>query len=535
MNISICNICGANYEYRNGRWKCPACGAYKPDELSPEEQTLLNIANQRLRVQDFSEAENLFDDIIQKYPRNPYAYWGRLLSRHHIKHERDYDGSMIPTCYAPEIDSVYQDKDAWKAIELSEGSTKKEFTEQIQYIEASRKEWIEKASKEKPYDIFISYKDSDDGGINRTPDSVDAMEIYTHLKDQGYRVFYSRDSLREKPGEKYEPYINQAIATAKIMIVYSLSSEHIMSTWVKNEWTRYQKMIKEGSKRKESLLVVYKGFSPSELPTSLSTLQCMDASKMTFLGDLDNYVKSLLKEKNKNSRYEYTSNTESRAQGDDRKNNALTCPACGGNFSVSDLTDDDDFVTCIDCGKVFFTSDIFPNVNAYRAKKADEKRKAEEEERNREKQERTRQEKEKREAERISLEQEKLRLERERRETERIRSEQEKLRQERERIEEEKRQFELIRQKTAYNYSKYRATYGDYDAMSERPTKYCNKWVAFCLCFFYLGFFGVHRFYEGDKKWGKIYLCTLGLFGYGWLFDLIRILCKPTRYPKKVQ
>ena len=26
MNQNICNICGANYEYRNGRWKCPACG-----------------------------------------------------------------------------------------------------------------------------------------------------------------------------------------------------------------------------------------------------------------------------------------------------------------------------------------------------------------------------------------------------------------------------------------------------------------------------------------------------------------------------
>ena len=41
MSQNICNICGANYEYRNGRWVCPACGAYKQEELSNEEVTLL--------------------------------------------------------------------------------------------------------------------------------------------------------------------------------------------------------------------------------------------------------------------------------------------------------------------------------------------------------------------------------------------------------------------------------------------------------------------------------------------------------------
>lgn len=34
------------------------------------------------------------------------------------------------------------------------------------------------------------------------------------------------------------------------------------------------------------------------------------------------------------------------------------------------------------------------------------------------------------------------------------------------------------------------------------------------------GFLGAHRFYFGKKVSGVIYLCTLGLLGIGWLFDL---------------
>lgn len=56
-----------------------------------------------------------------------------------------------------------------------------------------------------------------------------------------------------------------------------------------------------------------------------------------------------------------------------------------------------------------------------------------------------------------------------------------------------------------------------------------NKWIAFILCLF-LGIIGAHKFYEGRIGMGVLYLFTAGLFGIGWLIDLISLLFKPNPY-----
>jgi len=56
-----------------------------------------------------------------------------------------------------------------------------------------------------------------------------------------------------------------------------------------------------------------------------------------------------------------------------------------------------------------------------------------------------------------------------------------------------------------------------------------NKWVAFLLCLF-LGYFGVHKFYEGKIGMGVLYVLTVGLFGIGWLIDTIILRLRPEPY-----
>ena len=50
-----------------------------------------------------------------------------------------------------------------------------------------------------------------------------------------------------------------------------------------------------------------------------------------------------------------------------------------------------------------------------------------------------------------------------------------------------------------------------------------SRTAALLLCIF-LGEIGAHRFYAGKVGTGLLYLFTGGLFGIGWLVDLIKII-----------
>lgn len=296
MSANICNICGANLIYKDGKWVCPACGAYKTEEISNEEVTLLYNAAQKLRLASFDDAEEAYRDIIAKYPENSEGHWGLVLSKYGIKYEDDYDGKKLPTCYATSIESVLTDKDYLDAVRLCKDKYQKEYyIEQGKVLEKIRVEWLEKASKEPKYDVFLCFKDSDKlNNMERTDDSIEVANLYTHLSSLGYKVFYSRESLRDKVAEKYEPYIYNALNTAAVMIVYGSKIEYFSSVWMKNEWTRYVRRLREGLKIEGSLVIACDGVNPSDLPRPLNQMQVLDARKKTFYGDLEAHIAKII-------------------------------------------------------------------------------------------------------------------------------------------------------------------------------------------------------------------------------------------------
>ncbi len=146
------------------------------------------------------------------------------------------------------------------------------------------------SQKEEPFDVFICYKESDSNG-RRTPDSVMANDLYHQLTQEGFKVFFARITLEDKLGSAYEPYIFAALNSAKVMVVLGTKPEYFKAVWVKNEWSRYLSLIKQGEKK--VLIPAYKDMDPYDLPEEFSHLQAQDMSKLGFMQDLIRGIKKL--------------------------------------------------------------------------------------------------------------------------------------------------------------------------------------------------------------------------------------------------
>lgn len=59
-----------------------------------------------------------------------------------------------------------------------------------------------------------------------------------------------------------------------------------------------------------------------------------------------------------------------------------------------------------------------------------------------------------------------------------------------------------------------------------------NKWIALLFCIF-LGWMGAHKYYEGEIGRGILYTLTFGIFGVGWIVDIIILAFKPNPYLAK--
>lgn len=146
------------------------------------------------------------------------------------------------------------------------------------------------SQKEDPFDVFICYKESNNQG-KRTPDSVLAQELYYELTELGYKVFFARITLEDKLGSAYEPYIFAALNSSKVMVALGTKPEYFNAVWVKNEWSRYLALIKNGAKK--ILIPAYRDMDPYDLPEEFSHLQAQDMSKLGFMQDLVRGIQKL--------------------------------------------------------------------------------------------------------------------------------------------------------------------------------------------------------------------------------------------------
>ena len=296
MAVIKCKMCGGDLNLTEGAStaECEYCGSVQtiPKVDDEKKLTLFARAN-RLRIAcEFDKAAGIYESIVADFPEEAEAYWGLVLCNYGIEYVDDpATGKKIPTCHRSSFDSIMEDSDFEQALENADPAARRVYREEAKQIEEIRKGIISVSSNEQPYDIFICYKETDANG-DRTLDSVLAQDVYDALADKGYRVFFSRITLEDKLGMEYEPYIFAALNSAKIMLAFGTDFEYYNAVWVKNEWSRYLKLMAKD--KAKHLIPCYKGIDAYDMPKEFAKLQAQDLGKVGATQDLLRGVEKIL-------------------------------------------------------------------------------------------------------------------------------------------------------------------------------------------------------------------------------------------------
>ena len=295
MAVFKCKMCGGNLEVQEGMTvcECEYCGTQQTlPKLDDERKiNLYDRANHFRRNNEYDKASNIYEQILNEDNSDAEAYWSLVLCKYGIEYVEDPSShKRIPTVNRAQFTSIFDDDNYKSAIKYADSSQRVIYENEAKAINEIQKGILSISSKEDPFDVFICYKETDNNG-RRTPDSVLANELYHQLTQEGFRVFFARITLEDKLGSAYEPYIFAALNSAKMMVVLGTKPEYFNAVWVKNEWSRFLALIKQGQKK--ILIPAYKDMDPYDLPEEFSHLQAQDMSKLGFMQDLIRGIKKI--------------------------------------------------------------------------------------------------------------------------------------------------------------------------------------------------------------------------------------------------
>ena len=291
-----CKMCGYMVELPEGATvgECPACGSTTtfPKLNSEHTEQLYARAEHFRQLNDFDKAADAYEAVVRELPDDPEAYWGLVLARYGIEYVEDpLSHERVPTCHRVQYESILADGDYKSALEHADAAQRDIYEAEAKRISEIQKGILAISAQEKPFDVFICYKETTDGG-SRTKDSTIAQDIYYQLVNAGYKVFFARITLEDKLGQQYEPYIFAALNSAKVMLVIGSRKEYFNAVWVRNEWSRYLALMKKD--RSRLLIPCYKDMDAYDIPEELSMLQSQDMSKIGFIQDILHGIKKVL-------------------------------------------------------------------------------------------------------------------------------------------------------------------------------------------------------------------------------------------------
>ena len=296
MAIFKCKMCGGTLEINNNEsvGTCEYCGTQQTVPKTDDEviTNLFNRANNLRLKCEFDKAAQIYEKIIQQDDSQAEAHWGLVLCKYGIEYVEDPKTfKRIPTCHRTSFDAVTTDVDYQAAIDYSDTMQQSIYEAEARAIDRIQKDILVIVKNEKPFDVFLCYKETDADG-KRTIDSTIANDIYYQLTQEGFKVFYAAITLEDKLGQEYEPYIFAALNSAKVMLVLGTKPEYFTAVWVKNVWSRFMNLMK--TDRSKLLIPCYRDMDAYDLPEEFAHLQSQDMSKIGFINDVVRGIRKVI-------------------------------------------------------------------------------------------------------------------------------------------------------------------------------------------------------------------------------------------------
>lgn len=281
-------MCGGDIHAEAGAafGTCDSCQTTStlPRAIDDRIVNLFNRANHFRRQYEFDQALAIYDSILNEDATNAEAHWGVVLCRYGIEYIEDPKTKrLLPTCHRTQQASILFDINYLAAIENAIGQAQLLYKTEANEIAEIQKKIIAIANSASSYDVFICYKETSTSG-GRTLDSTFAQDIYYQLVNSGVKVFFSRITLEDRLGVEYEPYIFNALNTARVMLVVGTKKEYFEAVWVKNEWSRFLSLMKND--RSRLLIPCFRDMSAYDIPGELAHFQAQDMGKIGFMQDL---------------------------------------------------------------------------------------------------------------------------------------------------------------------------------------------------------------------------------------------------------
>jgi SAM-dependent methyltransferase len=136
------------------------------------------------------------------------------------------------------------------------------------------------ASDNPNFQVFISFKNTDENG-SPTEDCRMAHELLDALTESGVETFMSDVSINRLGESDYRKAIDEALDSAKVLVVVAASAANMQAPWVRKEWMSFDNDILSGIKPDGKILSYTRGVKVQDIPRALRVYQMYPAESNT--------------------------------------------------------------------------------------------------------------------------------------------------------------------------------------------------------------------------------------------------------------